>query len=425
MLPQRKEESLVAGLTSNGYIARTAGEWFDVAKTEYNKVCADLGVSQPRYDKAEFVTVVLLIVAQIASEIDNAVATIFDQHDPNQTSGVILRFLATVAGVVVDPGSKSRATLTLGGWDSGAVPLTAGDAKASDGTTTWVLLEDVVIPAGGTATAVFEAQEVGPTLATAGTINRRASGVAGWQTVTNENDASPGSYAESDASIRNKIARGQGGTGSRSPLSIKAALERLPGVQKVRLVYNKNLTPTTVSTRTIPENGVGVWIYPPDLTQEVRGQALSILFAMVGGNVNRSLPSVTGDEGVVGTVLGADERLHSEGFWYMTSTPFVVDVFIDPLTGFEPGGNLLTVQEPIREVVRTYFANLEPGETVRHDDLLGLIAGVSGVARSTLRFDKDGGGFSSDDQTVDPASFPQIDASGLQGGVIVRTTPLI
>lgn len=412
----------MSGLTVSGYIARTAGEWFELAQNEYNTILADLGVSQPRYDRAEFSTAVLLIVAQFASEIDNAVASIFDQHDENQASGVILRYLATLAGVVVSGGSSSRSTLTLTAWEQGNVTLTAGEAKASDGTNTWVLLEDVLISAGGSATAVFEAEEEGPVSGLLGTINQRSTGVAGWTSVTNAADATVGSYAESDASIRAKIASGRGGTGSRSQNAIRSALERLPGVQKVRVSYNPKLEDVVVSTRTIPQNGVGVWIYPADLTVAVRQQALALLFAMVGGNVQRSLPTQTGAEGVLGSVLGADNKTHNEGFWYMVQTPLRVDVLIDPATGFESGANLSTVYDPVDAVVRTYFSGLEPGQAVRHDDLIGLVAAVPGVARSTITFSADGDAYSEADREVDAASFALLDATATNQGVTVRTS---
>lgn len=407
----------MAGLTSSGYLARTAGEWFDVAKVQYNKVCADLGVSAPRYDKAEFTTVVLMIVAQIASEIDNAVAALFDQHDPNQASGFLLRLLAMIAGVVVDDGSKSRATLTVTAWANGPVVLTKGETKASDGTNSWVALEDVLIPAGGNATGVFETLVSGPTIALAGTINKRQTGVAGWQTVTNAADATPGSFPESDASIRNRIALGQGGTGSRSELAVHNAILRMNGVRQVRVVYNPLLVPATVSSRVIPENGVAVWVYPDTLTGDVQGNILSLMFSMIGGNVQRSLPTETGVDGVRGSIVGADERPHLEGFWYMNQSLFRIDVLID---AFEPGGTLDKVTVAVQGVIRAYFAGLVPGAAIRRDDLVGLVASVPGVARSTVTMSVNGGGFSGSDVVLDPATFALINSAALSQGVVVH-----
>ena len=208
-----------------------------------------------------------------------------------------------------------------------------------------------------------------------------------------------------------KIGKGLGGTGSRSPHSIRAALERLPGVQRAVVYYNKSLAEEVVSTRTIPANGVGIWIFPSDLTNETRTSALSLLYAMEGGNVNRSLPSATGADGVRGTILGADNRPHYEGFWYMVTVPVAVDVAISPSTGYEGGGSLSSVTEPIREVVRTYFASLGPGDAVRQQDLLGLIAAVDGVARTTVTLSEDGGPYSSADIVVDPATFAALDTT--------------
>jgi len=412
----------VAGLTSTGYLARTASEWFDIAKTEYNRICADLGFSVPRYDRAEFSTAVLLITAQIASEIDNGVSAVFDAHDPNQASGFLLRYLAQLAHIPIDEGSKSRVTLKLTGWANGPVLLSAGAAKASDGTNEWVLLEDVTLPSAAPyqATAVFEASAVGPISAAAGTIVNRVTGVAGWTGVTNDAAAIVGTSAETDASIRNKISKGLGSSSSRSSLAIQTVLQSLNGVQKVRVVYNPTFAPVTVSTRSIPENGVGIWVYPNTITTVVQQQILSQLFGMLGGNVNRSLPTATGADGVVGEVTGADLRPHREGFWFMSATLITVDVFIDPSTGYEPGGTLSSVTAPIQEVVRLYFESLEPGETIRQQDLLGLVAAVEGVARTTISFSVAGAALTTNDVAIDAASFATLDTSAASGGIVVR-----
>ena len=425
VLPTREGVSL-AGLTTTGYIARTAGEWLNVAKDVYNDICAELGVSPPRYDKAEFTTAVLIVAAQIASEIDAAAGSLFDLHDPNQASGNTLRTLAALAGVRVGAGSKSRVTLTVGAWSQGAVTLTAQEAKASDGTNTWVLIEDVIIASGGTATAVFEAEAVGPILANVGTITKRVTGVPGWVSVTNASAATPGAAADTDSQIRDNIARGNGSFGSGSELATQAALQGLDGVEKVRIVYNTTFSPITVSSRTIPENGVGVWVYPNSLTQTEQQAVLTTLFARLGGNLNRSLPTATGTDGVVGAITGADNREHSEGFWYMQPTTVYVWVQIDPATGYENGGSLGSVQEEVRSVVKTYFSLLQPGQAVRRDDLIGQIALVDGVARTTLSFSLSiESGYSTDDVIIGEANFAQLDPDTISGnfGVAVLEAP--
>lgn len=416
----------MAGLTNTGYISRTAGEWLDVAKGVYNDLCAELGVSPPRYDRSEFTTAVLIVAAQIASEIDGAASSLFDLHDPNQASGNILLNLANLAGVTVNQGSRSRVTLKLGAWSQGAVTLTAQEVEASDGVNTWVLVEDVIIPSDGYATAVFEAKATGPVLANVDTITRRVTGIPGWISVTNEAAASPGLAADSDTVIRDKIMRGQGSTGSQSELAVQAALQGLDGVEKVRIVYNTTFSPITVSSRSIPENGVGVWVYPNVLTQATQTEILTVLFSRLGGNVNRSLPTATGTDGVVGAITGADNREHSEGFWYMQPTTVYVWVQIDPATGYENGGSLGSVQEEIRSVVKTYFSLLQPGQAVRRDDLIGQIALVDGVARTTLSFSLSyPSGYSTDDVIIDEANFAQLDPDTISGdfGVTVGEVP--
>lgn len=414
----------MAGLTTTGYISRTAGEWLDVAKGVYNDLCAELGVSPPRYDRSEFTTAVLIVAAQIASEIDGAASSLFDLHDPNQVSGNLLLDLAKISGVAVNSGSKSRVTLKVGSWTQGAVTLTAKEVKASDGTTTWTLLEDVIIPSNGFATALFEAEATGPVLAAIGTITKRVTGIPGWISVTNEAAATPGLAADSDATIRDKILRGGGSTGSQSELALQSALQGINGVDKARIVYNSTFAAATVSSRSIPENGVGVWIYPNTQTQATQTEILTVLFSRLGGNVNRSLPTATGTDGVVGSITGADNREHSEGFWYMQETTVYVWVQIDASTGYEDGGSLTSVSSEVRSTIRSYFAGLQPGDPVRSDDLRGQIAAVDGVARTTLSFSTTSAssGFSTADLIIAEANFAALDSSLSDFGVTVSAS---
>ena len=409
----------MAGLTNSGYVPRTSGEWLDFATARFTQICADLGLTAPRYDRAEFAYNVLLVAAQMAGEIDDALSNIFDQHDPNQASGFILRYIADISGVPVNQGTKSTVTLTLSAWDQSDVSMSAGGVKATDGTNVWVLKEDVVVPKSGASTnAIFEAEEVGPIYAAAQTITQKVTGIAGWVNVKNVDASTVGTAADTDAIIRNRIAQGLGSTGSRSEISLRVSLESLPDVEKARIVYNPEIVATTVSSVSIPANGVAVWLYPSTLTAATQSLALNTLFALLPGNVVRTHPTTTGSTGVVGEIAGADGRPHKEGFFFMTTQSVRVKVQISAASGYEAGGTLSGVSVPVQNAVTSYFTNLGPGDAVRQQDIIGAVVLVAGVARVTVTLSTNAGvSYSDSDIVVDAATFAVLDPA--------TTTPII
>lgn len=398
------------GLTTSGYIPNTAGEWFDFAKAEFDALCAELGITPPNYQRHEFVTAMLRIAAQMASEIDDAAGALFDLHDPAQASGSVLETLANITGTPFDVGSRSRVTLTVGAWARGNVTLPIG-TEASDGTYIWKTIEDVTIVAGGTEDVVAEVEIDGAIAAPAGTITQRVTSVAGWTSVTNAADATIGTIAESDAIIRERISRGSGSKGSRSPSAVRSALLKVPGVQEAIVVFNATDAAVTVSARSIPKYGCGVWVYPDDLTDNAKKAVLGILYAMLPSNVTRSLPTATGATGIRGAIEGSDGRTHYEGAWYMTETPIRIRVTLSDASSYEGSGSWDTVRGEIEEVVEAYFAGLGPGDAFRQNDLVGRIAGVAGVARSTVESAVSPyAAYSSNDRTIDQASFATLES---------------
>lgn len=415
----------MAGLTNSGYVPRTSGEWLDFATSRFTQICANLGLTAPRYDRAEFTYNVLLVAAQMAGEIDDALSNVFDQHDPNQASGFILRYIADIAGVPVNQGTKSTVTLALSAWDQSDVSMSAGGVKASDGTNIWVLTEDVIVPKGSAASAVFEAEAAGAVYAAAATIRQKVTGIAGWLLVDNAAAATVGTAADTDAIIRNRIAQGLGSTGSRSEIALRVSLESLPGVEKARIVYNPELVATTVSSVAIPANGVAIWLYPSTLTAATQSLALSVLFAMLPGNVVRMHPTTTDATGVVGEIAGADGKSHKEGFYFMTTQSVRVKVYLGEQVGdsggYEPGGTLTSVSAPIQNVVTTYFTELGPGDAVRQQDIIGAVVLVSGVARVTVELSINAGvSYNEADIIIDAATFAVLDPTVTTPVVVVE-----
>lgn len=405
------------------YEPRTAGEWFEICKSTFNRICSDLGMPTPRYDRVEFTTMILVILAQVAAEIDDMLAGMLDHGSIFNASGSLLADLAYLAGVNISAGTKSSVTLRLTAWSNGPVLVSKGKTYG-DGVYKWIVDEDVLIPSGGTGDVLAVCEVTGPVRAGINTITTRVDIVTGIVAVTNPAEATLGTYKESPASIRARIFSGLFGGGSFSPLAIKSAIENLPDVDRCRIVFNPSEDPLSSSGVSIPPFGVGVWVYPSTIPSSTKAKIINALHALLAATTNYALPvsaDVTAGDGVLGYIVGADKRDHAIGFWYMKRRGVRVRVEIGS-TGLLAGYTVASVTTSIIGVIQQYFDSLEPGSEVSHDDLIGLIAAILGVKRTEVKFAVETyagsgvyGSFTTADVIVDPAEFARVDSATVVG----------
>lgn len=371
-------------LTTQGYVPRTPFEWYERLKENFDALCEDLGKNPPRWERHEFVNMVMTLLALSLSEIDEAVSGVQDARSIISASGSFLRELALLVGVVPDNGTRSAVTLLVGAWATGDVVLSKGtraQGGGADGKALWETVEDVTISAGGTATVSAQAVEAGAIAAAAFTLTKRFDTVPGWANVTNQAAAITGTNPETDAQIRTRIIRGSFGAGSRSSLAIRDAIGNLDGVQKSIVVFNDQVTDITVSTRTVPACGMAVWVWPNTISTQTQSEILSTIYAMKDGSAAISTPTQTNIFGVAGAIEGADGLEETIGFWYVLDFAHEIKVTIETL---DPAYTLTMVSDPVKAVVTDYFNALLPGDPVRQNDLVGAVAAVTGVARATV-----------------------------------------
>lgn len=400
-------------VTANGdYRPRSTAEWLDFLRGRFNSICQDLGKAPPRWERHEFVNMVVTIVALGLSEVDEGVSGVQDVRSVINATGAFLRELALFLGIQIDDGTPSVVDLTVEAWDLGDVTLSAGaraQGGGDDGNAIWKTVEDVVIPAGSTATVRAECVEVGPTTALGSTITRRLDGDAGWVSVTNADPATPGTDAEDDGQIRARILDGSYAAGSRSGLAMKDALENVPGVQKAIVVFNTSMTDQTISSRTVPAGGMTIWLWPQAINDDARRQAAAVIYSMKDGSSAIGVPGVTGADGVRATLVGADDREKIVGYYWVNELSLQIQITV---TDYEEGySDPAQVRDAARAVVLEYVSGLTPGDTIRQQDLAGLVSrDTPGIGRATVELNLDGDGFDELDRAIDQADIPVLDS---------------
>jgi uncharacterized phage protein gp47/JayE len=171
----------------------------------------------------------------------------YNARNPSAAVGAALSSLVQLNYIQRLPGTPTRAELTLGGTEGAFIP--AGSLARSPGTdTTFSTSIDATLDVGGTAIVVASATEVvdgvrieldGPVIAVAGSISAIDTPVTGWSTVTNIEDAIPGTFEETDTELRarRESSTAAGAVGSLDALA--AAVANIPGVTNRTVIENR------------------------------------------------------------------------------------------------------------------------------------------------------------------------------------------
>ena len=144
----------------------------------------------------------LLIISETAarSAVAENNAALANQINPNYSGGVFLDALIDLTGSERIASTPSTVTATLTGV-SGTVIAQGAQASDSVYNNVFATTTDVTI-VDGTATVVMNSVVDGPIAAGAGTLTQILSDIPGWETITNEYAATPGTVTQSDEQAR-------------------------------------------------------------------------------------------------------------------------------------------------------------------------------------------------------------------------------
>lgn len=124
---------------------------------------------------------------------------VYHSHSPITSIGAALDYIVAINGITRKQGTKSTATLLLAG--AAGTTITNGVAADSNGYM-WDLLGTVTIGVSGSVECEAVCRENGTVQAVAGSITRIMTPTLGWDSVTNEADATVGTITETDSELR-------------------------------------------------------------------------------------------------------------------------------------------------------------------------------------------------------------------------------
>lgn len=222
----------MAEITVNGYVIKTANEWFDEERQRYLAIDPLWNLDPSTPDGLK-----LASDSEIWANLDEQALLSYNSKDPNAASGQqldILMYLTT--GTIRAPGTPSTVGLTLNGTDGTVVPagsLVESSANGSEWST-----DEAAIISGGSTTVNATCTVVGDTQASIGDITKINSPIGGWQSVTNTAVATPGTNKETDAELRERRNRSVALVGSNQLDNMVSSILTTEGVRRVSIPEN-------------------------------------------------------------------------------------------------------------------------------------------------------------------------------------------
>ena len=222
----------MSGLTSSGFSKPSATEIADAIKAAlYSELGAQLNLL-PTGVLGQIVN----IVADREDALWQAALDLYNGLDPDTASGVLLRYLLTLQGLTILSATKSTVTLTVNLDATTTLPI--GRLVSTAAGVQFITTESVTSTTAGNYTVAAESVETGPIAASAGSLTNIDTPVAGWNSVTNAADATPGTNAETDAEARARRVTQLAAPGSTTPDAIRSTLDGQTSIAITKLLEN-------------------------------------------------------------------------------------------------------------------------------------------------------------------------------------------
>jgi uncharacterized phage protein gp47/JayE len=348
----------VSGLTAEGFERALQEEIAaDIATDLRGTISAQLDVSESTAI-GNIVRIFADHLAQAWEVLEEAV----NGFDPDNATDARLVALSLLTGVTRDGESKGLCTCTVN-LDASET-YAAGDLVAhvvDEPANRWVNRDAVVSTTAGNYSAVFEAESAGSEFsAAAGTLTIIAGSVAGWNSVTNAADATPGSDVQDIEDLRAEREASLARAGSGTLDAMRADVLQVDGVEQV--LVEENTTDATVGALSPHSFRVVVWDGDPGAADDDE------IAQAIHDTRPAGIPALGGESG---TATKADGTTTNVAFERATAVPIFVDVEVVSAVG--------VAAEDVQNAILEAVATLGVGDDVIYYKILSAVFAVDGV----------------------------------------------
>jgi|ADGO01.1.fsa_nt_gi Uncharacterized homolog of phage Mu protein gp47 len=231
----------MAEITPKGYSLKTVNQWFDEERQLYVDIDPNWNLDPSTPDGLK-----IAHDSEVFGALDETLQQAYNSKDPSKASGYDLNIISALTGTTRSEGTASTITdAVLNGVVGTIVPAGTRFKSRTTGTV-WTLDQTWTLDSTGSAVVSLSSSTVGRIEADANSITQIVDTVGGLTSVNNPNPATPGTYAESDSSLRVKRATAVGRPGNNQIDSMTGELFAVEGVRRVR-VYENDTNTTDVN----------------------------------------------------------------------------------------------------------------------------------------------------------------------------------
>lgn len=297
---------------------------------------------------------------------------LYDAFNVDNAQGAQLDNLAALVGVVRDPATKASGTVTLFGTDTTVVPQGSIVASSVDDSQ-YVTLADATIGAtvSGEVDVAVEAEEAGAQTVLTGEITLIITPVAGWSSVTNAADFTPGVAVETDAQLRARRENSLQIIGAATDGAIRARVLDLDDVTDCKVISNRTL----VTAGGIPGKAFETIIWPDTGVDEDR----------VAATIFQTMPAGIQPYGESVTKLVSDAQGIQQTVEFTYATRVDIGIEVDVTTDADfPADGTSQIATQILAVAASEFVI---GADVRILAIQCAVNEVPGVVTAVVRMD--------------------------------------
>lgn len=319
---------------------------------------------------------IISIQTELVDNMNGQIEAMLDSFSPFSARGNLLSRLAPLMAKRRRSAVLSSVTLTVTATAAGCTIPAGSIVGQVSGPAQFMTTSEVIVAPSGTATVPAEATTAGPVEAASGTLNRIVTPVAGWASVTNDDDAAVGRERESDTQLRFRmLSTSSAPVGT--PEGIATAISEVDGVTYQNVLEN----------RTSAVNGIGM---PPHSVfpivdggaDQAIGEAL-LRSVAEGIDYTDDTDIPTGPNWVEVTVINPANQQPRQ-VWFARPTPLSGAVVIDIDTDSEfPADGVARIKAAIIQFVSTWPV----GKTLFASRLYTPINTVPGIDVNSVTID--------------------------------------
>lgn len=298
----------MAGLTTTGFVAKTLEEIrAEISSSLKSEIAQTLNTEtdSPLGQLIGIFSSQLRQVWELAEEVYNG-------QYPDSANGFSLTALAVLTGTQRESATRSSVLCTVNVDPGTYAPGSLIAYVTGDPTARFVNVDEVVNGGGGAddiEEIEFQCEVTGPVRANAGTLENIAEAVAGWNSITNPEDAILGALEESDTLLRFRRQSELQAVGSTTTEAVRVEVAKLEGVVSVSVLENE----TDATVDGIPPHSIEAIVLGgdgPTIARTIMNEKAAGIRAF--GTTTHTIADSQGEEHSIGFTSPAELTIYLE-----------------------------------------------------------------------------------------------------------------